>query len=146
MPCVNSTTMFPTVKRVIKKLIKNNSILVHHNDPNGCSCCGGVVRHLSLDELQEPLHDFDYLLKFEISKIYTWAFDKVKVYAIAATPEDDVDTSNIGEYACVNYLGKQFGRYFHGDVLLFKDRAHAETYTRQFRDFKEIATKLKTEV
>ena len=142
MPCVNSTTMFPTVKRVIKKLIKDNSFLIHHNDPNGCSCCGGAVQNLSLDELQE-LH---MCSNFEISKIYTWAFDKVKVYAIAATPGDDVDTSNIGEYACVNYLGKQFGRYFHGDVLLFKDKAHAETYTRQFRDFKESATKLKTEV
>lgn len=143
MTCSNNTTMFK-VKRVIKKLIKNNSFVFHHNDPNGCSCCGGAVENLSLDELQEKVHDPDFLLDFEISKIYTWAFDKVKVHAIALMP--NCCTCDRGEYACVNYLGKQFGRYFHGDVLLFKDKAHAETFTRQFRDFKEIATKLKTEV
>ena len=143
MPCVNSTTMFPTVKRVIKKLIKNNSFVLHHNDPNGCSCCGGRLNNLSLDELQDFLQHYT-LQDLEIGKIYTWAFDKVKVHAIALMP--NCCTCDQGEYACVNYLGKQFGRYFHGNVLLFKDKAHAETFTRQFRDFKEIATKLKTEV
>jgi len=130
MPCVNSTTMFPELKRGVKKLIKKNSVVLHQNSPNGCSCCGGRLKNLNLEILQEAV-----ALPYEISKIYTWAFDKVKVHAIALMVDCTCDQ---GEYACVNYLGKQFGHYFHGDVLLFKNKAHAETFTRQFRDFREL--------
>jgi len=133
MPCVNSTTMFPELKRGVKKLIKKNknSFVLHQNSTNGSSCCGGKLTRLPLDQrIYNLVH-----LPYEISKIYTWAFDKVKVHAIALMVDCTCDQ---GEYACVNYLGKQFGHYFHGDVLLFKNKAHAETFTRQFRDFREL--------
>ena len=126
------TTMFPEVKRVVKKLLKGNSFLRHENDPNDCSCCGGSIENLSLAELQEPMKDPHFFTDFEVSKIYTWRFDKVKVYGVPIEPRSCTCEAQ------VNYIGKQFGRYFYGDVLLFKDKAHAETYTRQFKETKEI--------
>ena len=134
MNCTN-THMFPKVKRVVKKLLKGNSILVHENE-NGCSCCGGSVANLSLEQLQEPMKDPDFLRDFEVSKIYTWRFDKVKVYGVP------VELQSCTCDAQVNYIGKQFGRYFYGDVLLFKDKAHAETYIRQFRETKKEVLRL----
>jgi hypothetical protein len=134
------TTMFPEVKRVVKKLLKGNSFLLHENDPNGCSCCGGSVENLSLEELQEPMKDPDFLREFDVSKIYTWRFDNVKVYGVPQ--EIQSCTCDCPEYAHVNYIGKQFGRYFHGGVLLFKSKTHAETYIRQFRETKKEVLRL----
>ena len=137
MSCnTNGTTMFPEVKRVVKKLLKGNSFLIHENDPNGCSCCGGSVENLSLEELQEPMKDPNFLRDFEVSKIYTWRFDKVKVYGVP------VELQSCTCDAQVNYIGKQFGRYFYGDMLLFKDKVHAETYIRQFRETKKEVLQL----
>ena len=144
MSCnTNGTTMFPKVKRVVKKLLKGNSILVHLNDSNGCSCCGGSVENLSLEELLEPLKDPNYLRYFEVSKIYTWSFDNVKVYGV---PQEitiaAAEACDCPEHAHFNYIGKQFGRYFHGHVLLFKSKTHAETYIRQFRETKKEVLQL----
>ena len=126
------TTMFPEVKRVVKKLLKGNSFLRHENDPNDCSCCGGSIENPSLAELQEPMKDPHFFTDFEVSKIYTWRFDKVKVYGVPIEPRSCTCEAQ------VNYIGKQFGRYFYGDVLLFKSKTHAETYIRQFRKTKEL--------
>ena len=81
MNCTH-TTMFPKVKRVIKKLIKGNSFLIHENDPNGCSCWGGSIENLSLEELLALMKDGTFLKSYEIEKLYTWTFDKVKVYGV----------------------------------------------------------------
>ena len=131
MNCTH-TTMFPKVKRVIKKLIKGNSFLTHENDPNGCSCCGGSIENLSLEELLALMKDGTFLKSYEIEKLYTWTFDKVKVYGVPLEHAKGCTCD-----AQVNYIGKQFGRFFHGSVILFKDKAHAETYTRQFQETKK---------
>ena len=89
------------------------------------------------------MKDPHFFTDFEVSKIYTWRFDNVKVYGV---PQEIIvpaaEACDCPEYAHFNYIGKQFGRYFHGNVLLFKSKTHAETYIRQFRETKKEVLQL----
>ena len=109
------------MKLALRRIMETNSVGLHQNPENGCSCCGGSLENLSLNELTDlatNVHTVgDAVIRFKGYKKQLYGLiiqDKCIHY----------DGYKIPNYLCKHLIKEeQFG-----DMLVFKQKEMANDF------------------